>query len=230
MAYKVTSIKDLVSVIKHFDKYPLITFKLADYWLFKQVVGMIQRKEHLTHEGLEKIVALKANINQGLSNELKTSFPHIIPAKRPLVTLPALEAKKIFDPNWLAGFISGEGCFILNLFKSSAYKTGFKIQLRFQITQHSRDEQLIKSLIEYFGCGNVYFREGAVDFIVQKSSDLDSKIIPFFKKYPIVGVKSLNFKDFCEVLELIKQKKHFTQTGLDQILKIKEKFNTKRFR
>jgi hypothetical protein len=220
----------LVSVIKHFDKYPLITFKLADYLLFKEVVGMIQLKEHLTKDGLDKIVAIKASINRGLSQseELKTAFPHVIPVNRPLVTLPALEAKKTFDPNWLAGFTSGEGCFILNLFKSSAYKTGFKVQLRFQITQHSRDEALFRSLIEYFGCGNVYFREGAVDFIVQKSSDLDSKIIPFFHKYPIVGEKSLNFKDFCQVVELIKQKKHLTQSGLDLILKIKEGFNTKR--
>lgn len=31
-------------VFNHFDKYPLITFKLADYLLFKQVVGMIQLK------------------------------------------------------------------------------------------------------------------------------------------------------------------------------------------
>jgi hypothetical protein len=60
LAYKVSSVKDLVSVIKHFDKYPLITFKLADYLLFKEVVGMIKLKEHLTKDGLDKIVAIKA--------------------------------------------------------------------------------------------------------------------------------------------------------------------------
>lgn len=165
-------------MIKHFDKYPLITFKLADYLLFKEVVGMIKLKEHLTKDGLDKIVAIKASINRGLpqSEEFKTAFPHVIPVNRPLVTLPALETKKIFDPNWLAGFTSpspwgcgpkgGEGCFILNLFKSSAYKTRFKVQLRFQITQHYREEVLFRSLIEYFGCGNVYFREGAELLII----------------------------------------------------------------
>lgn len=75
-------------MIKHFDKYPLITFKLADYLLFKEVVGMIQLKEHLTMDGLEKIVAIKASINRGLSDELKAAFPHVIPVKRPIVTLP----------------------------------------------------------------------------------------------------------------------------------------------
>ena len=183
MAYKVTSVKDLVSVIKHFDKYPLVTFKLADYLLFKEVVGMIQLKEHLTMDGLEKIVAIKASINKGLSDELKAAFPHVIPVKRPIVTPLAgsgVKKKFFFDPEWLAGFTSAEGCFLVNVFRSSGHKLGLRVQLRFQLTQHTRDEALMRSLIEYFGCGNVYIRERAIDFIIQKSSDLDSKIIPFF--------------------------------------------------
>ena len=35
--YYVNSVKDLIEVINHFDKYPLITQKLADYLLFKRV-------------------------------------------------------------------------------------------------------------------------------------------------------------------------------------------------
>jgi hypothetical protein len=44
-----------------------------------------QKKEHLTKEGLNKIVALRASLNLGLSAELKTVFPKIIPIARPLV-------------------------------------------------------------------------------------------------------------------------------------------------
>jgi len=43
----------------------------------------MQRKEHLTPEGMEKIVALKASLNQGLSDELKAAFPNIVPSPRP---------------------------------------------------------------------------------------------------------------------------------------------------
>lgn len=85
LAYKVQSVKDLASVIKHLDKYPLITHKLADYLLFKEVVGMMQLKEHLTQEGLEKIVAIKASINKGLSDELRAAFPNVVAVKRPLI-------------------------------------------------------------------------------------------------------------------------------------------------
>jgi hypothetical protein len=47
---------------------------------------IIDRKEHLTEEGLRKIVAIKAAINLGLSDKLKEAFPYIVPVKRSLVT------------------------------------------------------------------------------------------------------------------------------------------------
>jgi len=75
----------LIKIIPHFDKYPLKTKKFSDYLLFKKVVGMMRQKEHLTIEGLHKIVAIKASLNLGLSEELKVAFSNIIPMKRPLV-------------------------------------------------------------------------------------------------------------------------------------------------
>ena len=65
--YRICSSKKLIKVIDHFDKYPLLTQKRADFELFKSVVDMMNRKEHLTMEGLTKIVSLKASINKGLS-------------------------------------------------------------------------------------------------------------------------------------------------------------------
>jgi hypothetical protein len=82
---RVGSVKDLLVIIDHFDKYPLITQKLADYILFKRVLELMNRQEHLTLEGLNKVVAIKASINKGLSSELKKAFPDIIPAPIPLI-------------------------------------------------------------------------------------------------------------------------------------------------
>lgn len=75
-------------------KYPLITQKRADFELFKMVIELMNKKQHLTPEGLHKILSLKASINIGLTTELKTAFPNIIPAERPIV-----EATEISDPN-----------------------------------------------------------------------------------------------------------------------------------
>jgi hypothetical protein len=57
------------------------------------------------------------------------------------------------DPQWLAGFTSGEGCFFIVIQKSKDTKLGEAVQLKFILVQHSRDEQLMRSLIEYFKCG-----------------------------------------------------------------------------
>jgi len=52
--YQVRSIKDLIVIIDHFDKYPLISQKWADYQLFKQAFEIINRKEHLNPKGIQK--------------------------------------------------------------------------------------------------------------------------------------------------------------------------------
>jgi len=86
----------------------------------------------------------------------------------------------------------------------------------------------MRSLIEEFNCGNVVQNRETFDFIVTKFPDLENKIIPFFKKYPIHGVKTKDFEDFCRVAEMMKEKKHLTKEGVEQIKKIKAGMNSKR--
>ncbi len=50
---------------------------------------------------------------------------------------------------------------------------------------------------------------------VVKFSDVLEKIVPFFKKYKVLGVKSEDFVSWCQAVELIKDKKHLTSEGLD---------------
>ena len=217
----VRSVKDLAVIINHFDKFPLLSQKKADFLLWKEVFYLMLNKEHMTQEGLHKIVAIRASMNMGLSSELQTAFLNLIPASRPKVA-----NKTIQDPNWLSGFTTAEGCFFINIGKATT-KVGFAVSLIFHITQHSRDKQLIKNLIEYLECGFIIIRsrQKAVDLKVTKFSDIYNKIIPFFKKHPIKGAKSEDFKDFCLVADMMKEKKHLTTEGLNQIKLIKAGMN-----
>ena len=80
-------------IIPHFEKYPLITQKKADFILFTKVIDLINKKEHLTIEGIQQIVALKASPGSSLADDLKKAFPNIVPVTRPLV-----ENQEIIDP------------------------------------------------------------------------------------------------------------------------------------
>lgn len=72
VVYSVQSLRDIVNVIiPHFDKYPLITQKHADYLLFRNVVMMMSQGEHLTAEGIQTIVNTRASLNLGLTEGFK---------------------------------------------------------------------------------------------------------------------------------------------------------------
>ena len=64
------------------DKYPLKTKKLADYLLFRDAAMMMKRGEHLTFEGLQKIINIRASLNKGLTPSLKEAFPYTIAVER----------------------------------------------------------------------------------------------------------------------------------------------------
>jgi len=170
--YMATSKKDLAVILEHFDKYPLISQKRADFLLFKQIIELVKNKEHLTTEGLRKIIELKASMNNGLSEEHKIAFPDILSVERPMVPFTPMA-----DPNWFIGFTEGEGCFSVNITASKTVQVGYQVQLLFRISQHIRDAQLMGSLVEYLGCGN-YARVNGYNhgiFVVTKFTNILKK-------------------------------------------------------
>lgn len=183
--------------------------------------------EHLTMEGLNKIVAIKAAMNLGLSPNLKEAFPSIVPA-----IAPEFVRSGIIDPNWLSGFICAEGCFHVSASKSAASKNGHIVGLIFIISQHSNpgDSYLINKIMDFFKCGTVYSAKGrdSVEFIIHKFSDALNILVPFLSNYALQGSKAAEFLDFKKVLMLMQDKVHLTQDGLTQILNIKNGMNTKR--
>ena len=75
---RINSQKELGVVIDHVYKFNLKTEKSADFQLFKQAFDLMELKEHLTDDGLRKIVAIKAYMNLDLSEELNKAFPYIV--------------------------------------------------------------------------------------------------------------------------------------------------------
>ena len=161
----------------HFLKYPLLSQKQVDFFLFKAVVELVNANEHLTLLGLQKIVNIKASLNKGLPESLKEAFPNWSP-----VSKPTLQVTEIQDPNWLTGFVNGDGSFHVTIAKSKTNITGYAIRLQFNIGQHSRDFKLLSSFNNYLNCGFVTLNAKLPNcsFTVTKFSDAVNIIIPFY--------------------------------------------------
>lgn len=220
--FSVRSVKDLLEVIiPHFDRYFLLTQKRIDFLLFKQIVIMMNNKEHLTLEGLEKIVSLRMAMTKVIPENLKLHFAHVSKSNFSL-ELPSLQ------PNleWLVGFVDGDGCFFVNQQKSSSNSSKDTVYLKFQITQHLRDKFLMENLISFLGCGRIQedLKRSVVNFIVTKHKDIAKVIIPIFNQHPLMSNKHLEFKDFCEV-STIMEKSPLTSDDYKQIELIKSGMN-----
>ena len=86
VSFRVNSIQDLTNyLIPHFLNYPLLYQKAADFLLFTKIVKIINNKMHLTEDGLQQIINLRASINLGLSDLHKTKFPNYNQVARPII-------------------------------------------------------------------------------------------------------------------------------------------------
>lgn len=105
----------------------------------------------------------------------------------------------------MAGFVSGEGCFLVQMAKYGKGKLD-GVSLSFKVSQHLRDELLLRSFISFFECGLFNYhvspsggsgnsKSGSGVFIVRKFADISDKILPFFKDHEIRGIKREDFED-----------------------------------
>lgn len=235
--YRVESIKELQVIVDHFYKYPLISAKVGDFIQFKKAFDIIKSQEHLTQEGLLKLIGIKASLNLGLTSSLKEAFPNW---EKVQFNKPEFIFSGIPDPNWIAGFSSGDGSFNIKTSSSTTNKLGSRVQLRFSIGLNIREKELIQCLVTYFNLGYsstpkeseslnyVYSGKNSVSLQVVKHSHIMDIIIPFFEKYPIQGKKSLDFFDFKKVAEMLNNKEHLTSEGFNKILDIRARMNEER--
>jgi hypothetical protein len=83
---------------------------------------------------------------------------------------------------------------------------------------------LLLDIANFFECTRVEKRKGeACDFVVNYCGDINNKIIPFLLAFKLQGSKNHNFKCFKKVVEIMKNKKHLTKSGLEEI---KSEMNT----
>jgi hypothetical protein len=224
--YVVNKPDDLIKfIIPHFNSYPLLTQKNLDFNLWCQIVDIVIKKEHLTSEGLNKIIKLKSFINKGLTKKIKDKIMNLNDdllfqqsiecfAEEPLIKRENFKALAIPDPNWLVGFIAGEGSFSATAPKEKG-KTYFTS--RFYITQHSRDLHLLNLIITYLKVGAIY-RNGPNAYNIEVSSYKKNYefILPFFinNPFPSVCLKGKIFLIWKEIIEIMYSGEHLTSKNL----------------
>jgi hypothetical protein len=107
--------------------------------------------------------------------------------------------------HWLAGFIDGEGCFILSPTGHGYFYARFHIKVR------DDDADIILQAYEAPGLGNVYYRphknstsNPAIVWQIQKQSEC-RQFVKFLERFPLRAKKKRDFEIWKEALGELQQ-------------------------
>ena len=125
-----------------------------------------------------------------------------------------------FLSHHLAGFVDGEGAFTIQTRKTPWTKFGFTITPEFKISQHKDNGEILTILQKELECGKISVKSGQPNQLVlveKNRKRISEKIIPFFKKYPLI-VKKQPFQKFSDIVEGLNKNEQDTKEGFERLL------------
>src|SRR4030042_2214432 len=125
---------------------------------------------------------------------------------------------------YFLGFIEGEGCFYVGFGKRKDLPLGWQIITEFHLSQNPGGKSILEAFRKRLKCGYIKPNHAKNPndktwvLIVKNREDLREKLIPFFKKNPLLTSKAKDFLIFCKTLDIIKKGEHLTKKGLRHVI------------
>ena len=130
------------------------------------------------------------------------------------------------SPEWVVGFVDGEGCFYVGINRQPTMKVGWQVLPEFRVVQHRRDVALLEQLRAFFGCGQVTVNNGdRMELRIRGIKELSERVVPFFRSNPLRTVKRSSFECFAEVVAMMQRGDHLTMGGLARIRELAGQMN-----
>lgn len=136
------------------------------------------------------------------------------------------------SPDYVCGFVDGEGCFTIVIAKHKQKKLGLDARLHFEIELRDDDEELLRNIQETLGCGRIYHLNYLkygwhphVELKVSSIREIKNVLIPFFLRHPLQGKKRRSFEYFVQAAEIFYIKRHLTQEGIEELRRIQKNMN-----
>jgi LAGLIDADG endonuclease/Cytochrome c oxidase subunit III len=154
-----------------------------------------------------------------------------------------LDISDLFSNSWFAGFTEADGHFGVKIVDSKPKSCTRKrsvsdnISLRFILDQRFIDKKTSLSMLNIMEkisqtllCNLTVYESKNNKILSIKVVAIDKikLIISYFNKYPLLGIKSEDFKDWETVYHMIISKEHLTEKGRSKIKFIQSNMNSKR--
>ena len=128
----------------------------------------------------------------------------------------------MLNPYYITGFVDGEGSFSVSISPRDFKNVKWEIRPSFSISQNKRSRSILFKIKDYFQCGTIRpnRKDNTYKYEVRSVEELDKKIIPHFKKYPLQTDKKKDFEVFTSIIQIMKEGRHLTKEGLAEIINL----------
>jgi len=190
--------------IKEKKAYNLVIGRKADLELIINLINGKLRKQSKLDQ-----------INKNIKNKYVT--PLDIPDKL------ILNLKDDLNNHWLSGFADADGSFQI---KIVTREKRTEIRLKFQIDQK---ERILLDLIKNKFEGYLGYREAQDTYYYGTTSFKSAKeVIDYFDEYNLLSAKHLSYLEWKKAYALIEKKLHLTESGIQEIIQLKNNMNSRR--
>ena len=127
-------------------------------------------------------------------------------------------------PQYVIGFIDGEGSFSVSINKHQTLKSGIEVKAEFEIELRADDREIIERIMTTIGCGIIYDcsyeRYGwfpHVKYKITSTKDLETYLFPFLDRYPLQAKKRRIYELFRAIVLMMRRKEHLAPAGCEKI-------------
>jgi len=114
-------------------------------------------------------------------------------------------------PWFVTGLVEDYGCFSISFEKSKSALSGFRIKPVFTITQHRDNKNILEEIQGNLGKGRIVEHLEICSYELRSVVDIKNILIDHFNKYPLKGIKKVNYKIFEKIIMNLFDKKHLSK-------------------
>src|SRR3989344_7564446 len=137
-------------------------------------------------------------------------------------------------PQYVIGFIDGEGSFSVSIGKHKTLKRGLEVRPEFEIELRADDRDILERICITIGCGRIYDlsyeRYGwypHVKYKIGSKRDMQKYLFPFLDRHKPQAKKGEVYKRFREIVMMTLCKEHLTDRGFKTIVHLRDEIRAR---
>ena len=130
-------------------------------------------------------------------------------------------------PSYISGYVDGEGCFNVSIAPRPTLSVGWEVRPSISVSQNADRSEVLLMIQNYFDCGTLRpdRSDRTLKWETRSLPLINARIVPHFKKYPLLSGKQKDFELFAGICERMNRRQHCTPDGLAEIVRLAGEMN-----